>query len=154
MIKKMKKIAITLLIILVSIGCSKRNEDKTIPINYVPTSEALLKKKIIENGDTVSYETLSTSYLDNPQPEEFLFYSIIMANKYNYPQANFDVYWHLTLLFADSINKIDKRSADLAIMYLLEACKQGHHQARDIVEEYSITSKKDSKIQLEKIFED
>ena len=83
--------------------------------------------------------------------EEFLIYALIMANKYDYPQAYFDVYFYLTNVFPD-ISDIDEATANMAISYLLKAKDKGHHQAIDIVEKYNISSTENSKQYLEEIY--
>lgn len=128
------------------------SNDSIRSMNQPTIGEIDLKKSILYNGDTNAYDKLSISYLDHSIQEEFLFYALIMANKYDYPQAYFDVYFYLTQTFSNDINNMDEHSAKLAIDYLLKAKEKGHHQAKDIVEEYSITNMENSKQQIERIF--
>ena len=51
---------------------------------------------IVCHGNIESYQTLLDNYADNFRYEEVLAYSLIMANKYDYPQAYFDVFDILT----------------------------------------------------------
>lgn len=126
---------IMLLIVFLFFGCNKKNDNEAIPINYISTNETLLKKEIIERGDTASYQTLWYSYLDNPQLGEFLYYAMVMANKYDYPQAYYDVY--LCLTSTTSIDSLDYKTKELVIDYLTRASKKGHTQATSILEELS-----------------
>lgn len=156
----MKRLVLTLPIVLFAfISCdmkkSETNSNESIRSMNQPTvSESELKEAILYNGDTSAYYELSVSYFDHSIQEEFLFYSLIMANKYDYPQAYFDVYFYLTQIFSSDINNIDESSANLAIYYLLKANEKGHHQAKDIVEKYSVTNKENSKQQIERIFKE
>lgn len=145
--------------VLVFMSCdmksNKTNSNEVVRSMNQPTvSESELKKAVLYEGDTGAYYELSISYLDHSFQEEFLFYAIIMANKYAYPQACFDVYFYLTQTFSSDINNMDENSANLAIEYLLKAHEKGHHQAKDIVEEFSITGSENSKQQIERIFKE
>ncbi|MFV0531174.1 MAG: hypothetical protein ACK5MD_07015 [Flavobacteriales bacterium] len=64
-----------------------------------------------------------------------------MANKFDYPQAYFDVYSCLVNVFYSDITKIDESTATLAITYLENAAKKGHEQAQEMVKEFSINDK-------------
>jgi len=156
----MKKIFLTLPIVLFTfISCDmKKSESNSNEIersmNQPTISESELKKAVLYDGNTSAYDELSISYLDYSIQEEFLYYAMIMANRYDYPQAYFDVYFYLTQTFSTDISNIDDKSAKLAIEYLLKAYEKGHHQAKDIVEEYSVTNKEDSKQQIERIFKE
>lgn len=101
-----------------------------------------LKSLVLEKGDINAYEDLSIAYLDEPYSEEFLIYALIMANKYDYPQAYFDVYDCIVITYYSDIEKIDDDTANFAISYLLKASTKGHKQAIDMVNEYSINDKK------------
>lgn len=156
----MKRLVLALPIVLFTfISCdmkkSESNSNEIVRSMNQPTvSESELKKAVLYKGSTSAYDELSISYLDHSIQEEFLFYAMIMANKYNYPQAYFDVYFYLTLTFSTDISNIDDKSANLAVEYLLKAYEREHHQAKDIVEEYSVTSDKNSKEQIKRIFKE
>jgi hypothetical protein len=117
------------------------------------SNETELKMAVLYEGDTQSYERLDIAFLDYSFQEEFLIYALIMANKYDYPQAYFDVYVCLTNVFSD-ISEIDEATANLAISYLLKAKDKGHHQANDIVEKHNISSTENSKQYLEEIYKE
>jgi hypothetical protein len=122
-------------------------------MNQTHKSETELKEAILYKGDTIAYYELNIAYLDHSFQEEFLIYAIIMANKYDYTQAYYDVFYNIRLPFKD-INDIDKSSAKIAIEYLLKAAEKGHVQAKEMVVRYSITKNQDSKEVLLKIFEE
>ena len=136
----------------------KRGETKSNEVersmNQPAISENELKKIILSDGDKNAYDELSISYLDHPIQEEFLLYALVMANKYDYPQAYFDVFSCLTDIYYGNITKIDDKTATLAIEYLLQANEKGHHQANEIVQEYNIDIKKNIKQQIIKIFKE
>lgn len=101
---------------------TKTNSNEVVRSMNQPTvSESELKNAVLYKGDKSAYDELSISYLDHSFQEEFLFYALIMANKYDYPQAYFDVYFYLTQAFSSDVNKMDESSANLAIEYLLRA---------------------------------
>lgn len=141
------------------IGCDMKNDStqnnkSERSINQLSTNENELKKSILFKGDIDAYNSLGTAYLDYTFQEEFLLYAMIMANKYEYPQAYFDVFTCLTDIYLSDLNQIDDKTASLAIDYLLKAYEKGHHQAKDVVEEYEITSNENSKQQIERIFKE
>ncbi|MDR2840743.1 MAG: hypothetical protein LBV75_05710, partial [Paludibacter sp.] len=51
-----------------------------------------LKGLVLEKGDTAAYDELIVAYMTEEPEYENLIYSMIMANKYNYPPAYFEVY--------------------------------------------------------------
>lgn len=54
--------------------------------------EISLKKQIL-TGDTMAYFQLRRIYITKNKPTDFLFWSVIMANKYNFKVANYDVFF-------------------------------------------------------------
>lgn len=132
--------------------CNQNLENDDISLNYVSESKRNLTNSVIRDGDTNAYNSLDTYFMDEPYTEEFLFYALIMANKYKYPQAYYDVYFYLTVLFTSDMNQIDEETAKMAIKYLLMAADSGHHQALDEVEKFNINSEENAKIQLLRIY--
>ena len=138
------RIATLVLLSLLYISCNNK-EDKAIEtvdksINQPSRSLSTLKNLVLTKGDADAYYELQMAYLDNEYPEEFLVYAMTMANKFDYPQAYFDVYSCLKNEFHSDMTKIDDSTANLAIDYLLRASEKGHEQAQEIVKEYSITN--------------
>lgn len=151
------RFSIILSICLLLIGCDLKKGDtmkkeEDAPMNQPLRSETSLKEAILNNGDTDAYYELSIAYLDQPYQEEFLLYAMIMANKYDYPQAYFDVFDCFVLSYWSDISKIDEQSADLAIEYLIKAYDRGHHQATEMVQKHSINKNKNSRQQIQQIF--
>lgn len=139
----MSRAACGLLLSLLAIACSTkkgiRAEDEAVtPGHYGVTSKS--KKLVVEQGDVVAYEALQIAYSETLFPEEFLGYAMLMANKYEYPQAYYDVYEYLTGagFYRDDIEEIDNNTANAAMAYLLKAYELGHHQAVEVVEDYEM----------------
>jgi len=116
----MKPLYILLLIIAVSsISCQhKKNQHvEVITMNNTrPIKE--LKELVLLKGDTVAYDELAIAYLTDKYNEEYLLYSIFMANKYNYHRAYFQVYNCLTSIYEHHSVEIDDITKALAIEYL------------------------------------
>jgi len=110
-------------------------------MNQPSRSISDLKSLVLAKGDIQAYDELRIAYLDEPYSEEFLLYAMIMANRFNYPQAYFDVYNCFVNVFYSDITKIDENSSKIAIDYLIKAAQKGHEQAQEMVKEYSINSK-------------
>jgi TPR repeat protein len=102
-------------------------------MNYV-TGESELRKLVIQQGDIDAYAELDIAYLEFPF-EEFLPYALIMANKYDYVPAYFEVYWRLWYLY-DNPDSLDETSRKMALDYLQKASSKGHRQARETLGQY------------------
>jgi hypothetical protein len=151
----MKNLLFILILIFILLGCrDKGNHKKEAPISMDTSKVSVveLKRRILRSGDTSAYGSLSVDYIYSSYPEEFLVYSLFMANKYDYPQAYYDVFDGIYLLFDSDIESIDDKSASMAIDYLLKAYEKGHHQATDEVVMYSISRDKDCKKQMIEMF--
>lgn len=153
------KYIVIVFICLLFMSCNSRkkenaNNEKVISMNQPSKSVESLKIAVLKTGDIHAYDELSIAYLDNPFQEEFLLYSLIMANKYDYPQAYFDVFYCLSDVYRSDISSLDEQSAILAITYLLKASEKGHQQAIEMVEDFEIKSSENSKMQIERIFKE
>jgi hypothetical protein len=130
-------IKITLISILTLLICSCNDRAKSMNEPSRPMNE--LEYLVLEKGDTNAYEELDIAYLDYKHGE-FLKFAKVMADKYDYTQAYFDVYFQTlkstqregTTLSLDSCTLEEK---NLAIKYLKMAKEKGHHQAKDEIEE-------------------
>ena len=103
------------------------NSDKQVLVKSVSMNNTRpikeLKKLVLSKGDTIAYKELRIAYLSvDYYEEEFLLYSIIMADKYNYPKAYYYVYMCLTSVFESHhyADKIDRKTKELALKYLKE----------------------------------
>ncbi len=135
-------------------GCSRcsESEHECLRLNPPPECEDKLKKAVLYKGDTKAYRLLSRAYLNYAIRQEFLLYAMIMANKYDHPQAYFDVLNSLTKVFWDDLTKMDERSAEMAIEYLIIASEKEHHQAKNMIEKHGINREDNSKEQILKIY--
>lgn len=135
--------------------CNHHVNEKSYPMNSVTKTLSQLKQQVIETGDTCAYSELKQQLWGFTYgSEELLSFALIMANKYNLPQAYFDVFDCLTASFLPDINQIDSRTAQLSIEYLLLAARKGQIQASEIVKTYSITDNcKDDVAQICRIYQ-
>ena len=84
-------------------------EEKTINSATIPLNQ--LKKNILLEGDEKSYyELYNVVVVDSDCPEEFLFWSLIMANKYNIDYAYYDVFYSLAISCYENYNFESKES--------------------------------------------
>lgn len=85
-----------------------------------------LINKSINLGDTSAYkEVHHFNYIDGHE-EDVMYISIIMANKYNYPEAYYDVYSELSHRnIGFSLLKLDERTRNLALYYLALSKEKG-----------------------------
>src|SRR5690554_503170 len=92
---------------------------------YLPegVSEDSLINIIINNGGINEYKLISLYYFGNKPIAAILPYSLIMANKWNYPPAMLEVYQSLLLLyncsFYQNIEVMDKKFRNIALEYLI-----------------------------------
>lgn len=115
-----------ILIVLIISSC---NQQHVTPMNQPLRPLKEVKDKVIKMGDIQSYEELSTAYMDY-EIGEFLPYALLMANKYNYPQAYYDVYECLVLMQSigkGTIESVDPKTKSLALEYLKLSSEKGLH---------------------------
>ncbi len=138
------RILILIFTLLYLVSCNQKSEnasknaDKSI--NQPTRSMSILKDLVLTKGDKDAYYELKMAYLDYEYPEEFLLYSMTMANRYDFAEAYFDVYGCLKNIYYSDITKIDQKSANLAIDYLLKANEKNNEQAQEIVKKYSVNN--------------
>jgi hypothetical protein len=86
----------------------------------------------IENGDTVAYlEALRSLQYRWPE-DSFLWYSLRMANRYNYPRAYFHSYIHLANPYKGE--ELDDKTKCLAMYYLLKSYELGYLDRKHLQE--------------------
>lgn len=111
-------------------------EDRSM--NEITDKSDTLTRNIIERGDTESYDALMIYALDYP-PDEFLFYTMHMANKYGYPQACMDLYHSISWKYEREgidFKDIDSNTKRILKEYLQVAANQGHKQAKETLEDF------------------
>ncbi len=107
------------------------NANEVVSLNDTrPIDE--LKKLVLSKGDTLAYKELRIAYFNVEYYEqEYLIYSIIMADKYKFPRAYYYVYLSLTSIFEryHYAGKIDEKTRVLAIKYLKEGVELNDKQS-------------------------
>ncbi len=104
-----------------SSSCDTRPKEKIIP--------SVLK------GDTMAYKELQRYFSCSSNPEELLPYAFLMANKYNYRMAYFDVYHSFWYIYSETsyslslLDSLDKITQNLALEYLQKAAKLGERNS-------------------------
>lgn len=96
---------------------TKNNSDSLITQDSICKSHAsmnILKDKIISEGDTLAY--LQLKLMRNN--DEFILYSMIMADNYHYPPAYYDVYLSLIRIYNGNFKIMDSQTKSLAISHL------------------------------------
>lgn len=134
----MKRLARNLLFVLCVLSCAcvsyllghkyhnflvfKNDNEMCNNLEYID-EHFLLKKHIIEDGDTSAYKEYlaKKSIYDKNNELDKLSYSIYMSNKYNYPYASYQVYKIISSWNKAGIDTLDVDSQKLAIYYLHKA---------------------------------
>lgn len=88
------------------------------------------KTKIVLKFDIDAYNQLRTLYIYKPNEGEFLFYSLIIANKTHHPQAYFDVFHELYSLEILNKKNCSAETRTLMIQALMIGAKLGHSQSK------------------------
>lgn len=112
------------------------NNDSTDSGKY-PTITIEEIKMNVRKGDTNAYNQLA--HINLTHPEDQLFWALLMAHKYDYNLAYFDVFSCLldaNLCQGYSMDKVDAKSRKMALDYLLIAAKKGHKQSKEIIKDY------------------
>lgn len=122
-----------ILIVLVAAGCGGNKSEDSIDLSKLKSmndvGDEIELLKLAQKGDTFAFDKLSISYMDYSSGE-FLPIAKEMADKFNYPQAYYEVY--IALLDSagvnfreDSMNDLDKATIEFAIDYLITGAKKG-----------------------------
>ena len=85
--------------------------------------------RVLKNGDVNSYiEIVDSIKSDSNQPyPTYLYYSLVMADEYNYAPAFYDVYAALT--DKNGVDSLDGETKELAMRYLKAAVERGDGRA-------------------------
>lgn len=111
-----------------SISIFSFTQEPIIPSSPYGTKEEYVNK-VLENGDVGAYQDLFFILQKSGHENEYLIYSLFMANKYNYPDAFFWVYYHIIKLFDNNNIEIDEISLKTALEYLNKGVKLGSKNA-------------------------
>lgn len=116
----MRKISIIFCLCLLFCNCDSRSplikDDKTL--------RSLIDKALNEN-DEFAYSEVRAHYFSEERLQDFCYYAIKMANKYDYPDAYYDVFRTLTLTENVPIDSLDNKTKCLALYYLLKSKELG-----------------------------
>jgi len=96
-----------------------------------------LKSRIMEHGDTIAYLRLRSDYTHMP-PDGFLFWALVMANKYDYVPAYCDVYFAILdghSCSGHDLSPIDSKTREFALDYLRTADRKGSAEAHSILQQ-------------------
>jgi len=117
-------------VLLFSCNNMKKCNDDVFSMSYGghSTTEYECLKKIVDYGDTIIYQTMFDDYSDNSHIDEFLAYSLIMANKYDFAQAYYDVFYILTftLISEEYETCLDETTRQFALDYFKQAIYKGN----------------------------
>ena len=101
---------------------------QTHPIFEISTDP--LKSDILMYGDTTAYIQLKSEF-SKKRPYDIFYYALIMANKYNYHKACYDVYKSLVSIYAlnPALGEMDSVSISIANEYLRRGAQKGDQRA-------------------------
>lgn len=128
--KKFLPCIIFLSIILIS--CSCKNNEEEVYISYYSHPDRYIKdaEYILTRGDTAFYDSFFDSYADYDALDMMLPFAMIMANKFDYNKAYYDVYYILTNLYFnfELYNfDIDSTTQAMAKEYYTKAIEKGYN---------------------------
>jgi hypothetical protein len=125
----------------------KESEELCMTIHPRSASVEKMISQIVYYGDTNAYLSLFFYYEDEYHVDECLFCSLIMANKYDYTPAYYDIFCILTMppgkyiYFREFIPKgfsskycfdsLDDRTKQMALSYFREAVYKGYYYASE-----------------------
>ncbi len=127
----MKNIVITISLILM--GCNPSNTKNISNEEKFDIYNPSLKKDLddaIIKGDTLSYNRAFKLFLTHNYNKEFLFYSMIMAEKNKYKRAYYDTYMLLHSINDDNGYNYNSRMSEY---FLLKAYESGDKSASEDV---------------------
>lgn len=128
---------------LIIVGCDKKKEE--FSLNEPSRTYQELKKLALTKGDTIAYHELSIAYMDSPNDDRFLNIALIMANRYNIPEAYLDVYYFLTDYYHrkdfKNLDDLDDNTRALALAYLKKGAERGDKECQKILGHYYIEGK-------------
>jgi len=127
------KMMVVLFFVLCSFSCNEKERNKSQSINGKKIEEL---KSLVLKGKTKEYEILISDYELNSYTE-FLPYAILMANKYDYPKAHYDVFEILISIehcvIDYNLDCLDEETRILALHYFKEAINLGNRTASQIL---------------------
>ena len=143
----MKILYILFYLSLTLVGCNsnKTEQQEIIDLINTPPSMPIDDKRLMETlidssikfGNKRAYDEVASNYLVANRGREFLYVSLIVANKYAYARA----YFHIFLILSefqtgDQFERKDTKTKNLAIYSLLKAYELGYDDAKYALEEF------------------
>ena len=106
-------------------------ENKSIIINESYWNDSISKQiyRASSSGDTLAYKELYYDCWRKGRTDEILLISMIMANKYKYNYAYFNVYISLSRQHKNDTEGVNNTNNYLALYYLLKAKEKGYSEA-------------------------
>lgn len=121
----MRKIGVIFCLCLLFCNC----EVPSSSIKDEKTLRSLIDKALNENDES-AYREVRNYFMLEEKFQDFSYYAIRMANKYNYPDAYYDVFVALTLTENKPIDSLDNKTRCLALYYLLKAKELGSERGK------------------------
>jgi hypothetical protein len=123
--------------LMLSFACTDKRESQIINVSQEEVADINRElMNAINNGDFESYNLVSNYYILEDKWPEFYFYSLIMANKYNCPEAHYHLYSFLTdKVYIDQVNMYsnDVITRKMSLYHLLKSFELGHEPSKQIV---------------------
>lgn len=140
----MKKIIFIGVILLILSSCKEDkidNDSNFVIKDYTKDVNCNNEEKLISDailkGDTMAYMTVYSDYWREEKSEDLLYVSLIMANKYNYVGAYYDLYAAFVHSnFGADIDKLDEKTKYFALYFLLKAKEKGDERALNEAKEF------------------
>ena len=112
----------------------KDERDEVVSITRISCGDIPPKEELIplvKQGDTAAYDELWRYFSCSRSLKELLPYSFLMANKYNYKRAYFDVFYSFWSLYSEMtyslslLDSLDETTRTLALEYLQKGAALG-----------------------------
>jgi len=110
----------------------KDKMDKRVKvINFAETIPKNISIPLVKQGNISAYDDLFRYFCYSGNLEELLPYALLMANKYNYERAYFDVCYCLWALYPETtyrlslLDSLDETTRNLALEYLQKGAELG-----------------------------
>ncbi|MBC8882566.1 hypothetical protein H9X57_01585 [Flavobacterium piscinae] len=140
-------IIITMSLSYVLIFCSEKKTESKKEIIKIETPEYVKMNKnskltdsllnvAISKGDEKVYNTVAGNFILDANYEGLLYYSLMMANKYNSPEAHY----HIFLILSNPNNgqpfeQLDDKTKNLALYHLVKSDELGYESAKYSIKE-------------------
>ena len=107
----------------------------SIQLSRTEISDVHPLERLVLIGDKQAYDVLFRAYKSSNRMDEAFVFSLVMAYKYSYSQAFYDVFENFNNLYGEnSLDSLDAYSRDIALKCLSRAAEMGNVQAtREIV---------------------